>query len=229
MPVTGPRAASSRSIACGARSNIAPSSTRHGVANGLPGSAAPETNLASAPMAPPARVSATKARPSAVNRLRSISRLCTPAASTAAAIASASSRVKASGFSSSRCLPALRRARCQVGLDRRRDGEGDGVAGAQQLVVRRERLGVVRRRELLGRLRAAGPDRHEAGAWARGQHRGVEHVGPRPRADQPYPQRHGTEHRRPLAAWTAGCSTESSSLGAGPRASAQCPAWRDPG
>ena len=41
-----------------------------------------------------------------MNRLRSISSVCTPASSTAATIRSASGTVNASGFSRIRCLPA---------------------------------------------------------------------------------------------------------------------------
>ncbi len=105
-----PMAASSRSSACGPRSQTAPRSTRHGVAKSLPSSAAPVTNEAWPPRACAPCAAWRKVRPVEVKRLRSISTDRTPASSTASAIACAPSRVKASGFSSTRCLPA--RAAC---------------------------------------------------------------------------------------------------------------------
>jgi len=105
--VTGPSAAHSSEITCGARSHSAPLSRRHGVLNGLDSSSDDPNHEASPPAQPPCAVtSASHARISARNlRMKKTTDATWPSA-TAATSSSASASAMAMGFSSIRCLPA---------------------------------------------------------------------------------------------------------------------------
>ena len=86
----------------------------------------------------------------------------------------------------------------QLCLDVRRDGEGDGVAASQQVLEARRRDGAVVGGQRLGRLVPPGPDRLERRTRVCGEHRRVEHPGPRSRSDQPHSHAHLTRQARPL-------------------------------
>src|SRR5579875_1658207 len=109
---TGPRQAHSIDTTCGPRSHRAPFSRLHGVLHVLSGRSAEPSQTATPPDQPPpdqpprACSSVSQARISALNRSVKKTTEATPAASTAATSLSASSRDSATGFSSSRCLPA---------------------------------------------------------------------------------------------------------------------------
>src|SRR4029077_1976374 len=109
--VTGPRQAQSIATTCGPRSHRPPFSCRHGVLNGLSGCSAAPSQTATPPDQPPpaplACSSASHPRISVLNWWVKNTTEATPAAATAATSLSASDTDSATGFSSSRRLPAL--------------------------------------------------------------------------------------------------------------------------
>jgi len=103
----GDRVDHSSETRCGPRSHKAPEFCRHGVLNGLAGLREDPSQVAAPAIHPPRAVtSASHARTSGWNRCVKKTTDATPASSTASTSASASAWASATGFSSSRCLPA---------------------------------------------------------------------------------------------------------------------------